>query len=81
MTPRRSILGLPICCWPAALLWLLRGIAWGWWTVRGRGYPGTRWLIWKSWFWPGFIHQWRFNEPCRHDAIPRRQAATARERP
>lgn len=71
MKRRRSILGIPVCCWPAALRGLLIGVLWGWAAVRTRGYPGARWLIWKSWYRPGFLHPWRYNEPCRHGATPR----------
>jgi hypothetical protein len=71
--PRRSILGIPLCCWPSALKWLLAGVLWGWWAVRDRNSPGVRWTAWKAWHWPGFVHPWRINQPCRHDAVPRKR--------
>jgi hypothetical protein len=82
MKHARSILGLPICCWPEAAWILLKGIAWGWIAVRlDRGvYPGTRAFIWRCWYWPGYIHPWRYGMVCKHDRLQRltRLSSTSR---
>lgn len=69
----RSILGLPICCWPDATWWLFKGIAWGWAVVHlDRAVrPGTRFLIWRCWYWPGYVHPWRYGMTCKHDRLQR----------
>lgn len=73
MKPARSIFGIPLCCWPEAAWWLFKGIAWGWIAVRldRSVLPSARWLTWRCWYMPGFVHPWRYGMPCNHDRLER----------
>lgn len=71
MISRRTIIrGVPLCCWPGELLDLVKGVLWGWVRVRFIAYPGSRWLTWKAWYTPGFLHLHGRGMACRHGTPP-----------
>lgn len=56
---------IPICCWPYSAWLLFKGVMWGWIVVLFTQKHGKR-LIWKCWYWPGYVHPWRYKMECAH---------------
>lgn len=61
---------IPLCCWPRELAHLVQGLVYGWIIVILHQPRGLRGITWKAWYWPGYVHPFRFGVECSHGAKP-----------